>query len=175
MLLVPSCEGIDVASRRPLVAIRSDVVGAHRVDADQQHIVTTPVQVRGATCLATQALALELPPAICALAVGADGGWRRELAGRQHGLAQHRSAIEQHHPVVVERSQAPRREVEGPGVVGETPVLQPGEEFSYSSACDLRSGFGRMDGSYLMVRLRDRSEFSVEIPTIQLSYAFGVN
>ncbi|MCB9184076.1 MAG: Co2+/Mg2+ efflux protein ApaG [Flavobacteriales bacterium] len=72
-------------------------------------------------------------------------------------------------------SQAPRREVEGPGVVGETPVLQPGEEFSYSSACDLRSGFGRMDGSYLMVRLRDRSEFSVEIPTIQLSYAFGVN
>ena len=32
------------------------------------------------------------------------------------------------------------REVEGPGVVGETPVLQPGEEFSYSSACDLRSG-----------------------------------
>lgn len=67
------------------------------------------------------------------------------------------------------------REVEGPGVVGETPTLQPGDEFSYSSACDLRSGFGRMDGTYLMRRLNHGSEFSVEIPAIQLSCSFAAN
>lgn len=76
---------------------------------------------------------------------------------------------------VIRDSLAGRREVEGPGVVGETPVLQPGEEFSYSSACDLRSGFGRMDGTYLMRRLRDESEFRVDIPEMHLSFAHAAN
>ena len=67
------------------------------------------------------------------------------------------------------------REVEGPGVVGETPVLAPGEEFTYSSACDLRGAFGRMDGTYLMRRTADSSEFRVEIPAIQLSSALATN
>lgn len=60
------------------------------------------------------------------------------------------------------------REVEGPGVVGETPVLAPGKEFTYSSACDLRGAFGRMDGFYLMRRLSDGREFRVVIPRMQL-------
>lgn len=76
---------------------------------------------------------------------------------------------------VIRDSLAGRREVEGPGVVGETPVLQPGEEFSYSSACDLRSGFGRMDGTYLMKRLRDGSEFRVDIPVMHLVFAHAAN
>ncbi len=67
------------------------------------------------------------------------------------------------------------REVEGPGVVGETPVLEPGQEFSYSSACDLRSGFGRMEGTYLMHRVRDGVEFHVEIPEMQLVHPGAAN
>lgn len=72
-------------------------------------------------------------------------------------------------------SLAPYREVEGPGVVGETPTLEPGESFSYSSACDLRSGYGAMRGTYRMVRLSDRSEFEVAIPEMMLHYPHGAN
>ena len=72
-------------------------------------------------------------------------------------------------------SLAARREVEGPGVVGETPVLEPGAEFSYTSACDLRSGLGRMQGTYLMRRLRDGSEFRVDIPGMQLTHPIASN
>ncbi|MBL0317286.1 MAG: ApaG domain [Flavobacteriales bacterium] len=39
-----------------------------------------------------------------------------------------------------------KREVEGPGVVGETPLIMPGDFYRYSSACDLRSMRGTMTG-----------------------------
>lgn len=67
------------------------------------------------------------------------------------------------------------REVEGEGVVGETPVLGPNEHFSYSSACDLRSGFGRMHGTYRMIRLHDGHLFDVAIPELQLLYPYSAN
>jgi ApaG protein len=41
-------------------------------------------------------------------------------------------------------------EVEGPGVVGEQPRLEPGESFEYSSGCPLGTPFGSMRGSYRM-------------------------
>jgi len=72
-------------------------------------------------------------------------------------------------------SMAAVRTVEGPGVVGETPVLAPGEEFSYSSACDLRSGLGRMSGHYMMRRTRDGGLFSVVIPDIDLRFPYHAN
>jgi len=40
------------------------------------------------------------------------------------------------------------QEVKGPGVVGEQPVLEPGESFEYTSACPLETAFGTMHGSY---------------------------
>ncbi|MCW5900784.1 MAG: Co2+/Mg2+ efflux protein ApaG [Flavobacteriales bacterium] len=67
-------------------------------------------------------------------------------------------------------SLASEREVEGPGVVGQTPVLLPGGSFTYSSACDLRSGLGRMEGSYLMRRMDDGSMFRVRIPPFLLCW-----
>lgn len=76
---------------------------------------------------------------------------------------------------IIRDSLAELREVEGPGVVGETPVLRPGEEFTYSSACDLRSGFGRMDGTYRMQRISDGEEFEVTIPELQLCYPYAAN
>jgi ApaG protein len=41
--------------------------------------------------------------------------------------------------------------VEGPGVVGEQPVLAPGAFFEYTSFCPLPTPFGSMEGSYRMV------------------------
>lgn len=67
------------------------------------------------------------------------------------------------------------REVEGEGVVGETPVLQPGESFTYASACDLRSTLGRMRGTYLMTRLADGMRFEVTIPDLLLAYPHMAN
>jgi len=43
------------------------------------------------------------------------------------------------------------QEVRGPGVVGEQPRLQPGEEFEYTSACPLPTEVGSMHGTYQMV------------------------
>lgn len=67
------------------------------------------------------------------------------------------------------------REVKGPGVVGETPVLAPGEHFTYTSFCDLRSGFGRMQGSYRMRNTHDDSTFDVAIPEFDLIYPIAGN
>lgn len=42
-------------------------------------------------------------------------------------------------------------EVRGPGVVGEQPVLAPGEAFEYTSGCPLGTPYGSMEGSYQLV------------------------
>ena len=58
-------------------------------------------------------------------------------------------------------------EVQGAGVVGEQPVLGPGEHFEYTSACPLRTAQGTMHGSYRMVS-DDGSRFEVEIAPFAL-------
>lgn len=55
------------------------------------------------------------------------------------------------------------REVRGPGVVGEQPVILPGETYEYSSFCPLRTPTGNMRGTYTMVR-SNQLEFQVKIP-----------
>ena len=45
-----------------------------------------------------------------------------------------------------------REEVRGPGVVGETPRLEPGQSFQYMSACPLTTKWGTMEGHYSMKR-----------------------
>ena len=45
-----------------------------------------------------------------------------------------------------------REEVKGPGVVGHTPHLKPGEAFKYQSFCPLRTPWGTMEGTYQMER-----------------------
>lgn len=58
-------------------------------------------------------------------------------------------------------------EVRGPGVVGETPVLKPGESFTYTSGCPLSEPSGMMVGRYGMVDA-DGAPFEVEIPAFSL-------
>jgi ApaG protein len=59
-----------------------------------------------------------------------------------------------------------KRNVFGPGVVGEQPVLKPGECFTYRSGCDFESGIGRMEGKYIFRDVNTNQPFSVNIPTL---------
>ena len=61
-----------------------------------------------------------------------------------------------------------KRVVEGDGVVGETPVLEPGQKFEYNSGCNLLSEIGTMKGFYTFIRLMDNKEFIVDIPKFDL-------
>ena len=63
----------------------------------------------------------------------------------------------------------------GEGVVGEKPVLIPGERHTYTSGCVLKSPFGAMKGSYLMVNLSNSKQFKATIPTFKLSASFAQN
>lgn len=65
-------------------------------------------------------------------------------------------------------------EVKGPGVVGEQPVLAPGESFEYTSACPLTTPFGTMHGTYQMVTPAGQ-RFDAEIATFSLSEPHAIN
>ena len=66
------------------------------------------------------------------------------------------------------------QEVRGPGVVGEQPVLGPGESHQYSSFCPLGTSFGTMHGTYEMVT--DAGEtFHAEIAPFALGEPYSIN
>ena len=58
-------------------------------------------------------------------------------------------------------------EVKGPGVVGEQPVLKPGESFAYASGAPLNTPSGMMGGAYQM-ESESGERFDIEIPTFSL-------
>lgn len=60
------------------------------------------------------------------------------------------------------------REVEGEGVVGNQPIIYPGETFQYVSGCNLKSEMGKMYGTYTMQRVSDGHLFEVTIPAFEL-------
>ncbi len=59
-------------------------------------------------------------------------------------------------------------EVQGLGVVGEQPVLQPGEAFEYTSGCPIATPVGSMRGTYQCVA-EDGTRFEAPIPEFLLS------
>ena len=65
-------------------------------------------------------------------------------------------------------------EVRGPGVVGEQPVLAPGESFQYTSGCPLKTSAGVMRGTYQMVTADD-GHFDVEIAPFALHEPYTVH
>lgn len=65
-------------------------------------------------------------------------------------------------------------EVRGPGVIGEQPVLAPGESFKYSSWCPLKTPTGRMHGTYQMVRT-DGTQFDIDIAPFALRARYTVH
>ncbi|MCG8576048.1 MAG: Co2+/Mg2+ efflux protein ApaG [Flavobacteriales bacterium] len=62
----------------------------------------------------------------------------------------------------------PPREVEGDGVVGEQPILSPGQKHVYVSGCDLHSEIGYMHGYYVFERIDTRELFKVRVPQFDL-------
>ena len=67
-----------------------------------------------------------------------------------------------------------QQRVEGPGVVGEQPVLAPGESFEYTSFCPLSTSLGSMEGSYAMKT--DAGEmFDARIDSFLLAVPHAVN
>jgi ApaG protein len=65
-------------------------------------------------------------------------------------------------------------EVKGPGVIGEQPVLAPGESFKYSSWCPLKTPTGLMRGTYQMVRAGGE-KFDIEIAPFALKARYTVH
>lgn len=65
--------------------------------------------------------------------------------------------------------------VEGDGVVGQQPILEPGESHSYVSGCNLKSGLGKMSGVYFMEKLFDGNKFEVVIPEFQMIASYFQN
>jgi ApaG protein len=63
-------------------------------------------------------------------------------------------------------------EVRGPGVVGETPVLEPGESFQYTSGCPLTTPSGIMVGTYQMTT-QAGGRIDVAIPAFSLDSPHG--
>ena len=72
-------------------------------------------------------------------------------------------------------SNGEHREVEGEGVVGVQPTLQPGEKYQYVSGCNLRSEIGRMYGTYQMENLYNKKLFTVNIPAFDMLVPFKSN
>lgn len=65
-------------------------------------------------------------------------------------------------------------QVKGPGVVGEQPMLRPGEHFEYTSGCVLETPRGSMEGTYQMVR-GDGTEFDAQIAPFALCLPYSLN
>ncbi|HET8573920.1 MAG TPA: Co2+/Mg2+ efflux protein ApaG [Edaphocola sp.] len=68
-----------------------------------------------------------------------------------------------------------RREVDGEGVIGQQPLLYPGEQFTYVSAVNIQSEMGRMTGYYTMENLHIHKLFSVTIPEFELIAPLKMN
>jgi len=72
-------------------------------------------------------------------------------------------------------SNAAEREVEGEGVVGVQPQINPGDKYQYISGCNLRTEMGKMYGTYLMQNLLDKQDFEVNIPVFHMVVPFKMN
>ena len=60
------------------------------------------------------------------------------------------------------------QEVQGEGVVGAQPYIEPGASYQYVSGCSLNSEMGRMHGEYIMENQNTKDAFVVQIPSFDL-------
>lgn len=65
--------------------------------------------------------------------------------------------------------------VQGEGVVGQTPILEPHDTYTYKSFCLLTSQTGSMSGYFTMQNTLSLEKFKVTIPTFQLSTPVSLN
>lgn len=67
------------------------------------------------------------------------------------------------------------REVTGAGIVGQQPIIEPGNTHQYVSGCNLKSGIGCMYGTYQIERLVDGKILNISIPIFQMIAPFKLN
>lgn len=79
-----------------------------------------------------------------------------------------------HRHWIITDANGDRQEVRGPGVIGETPRLLPGQAFEYVSGCPLTTSFGAMEGSYEMQR-DNGTVFRVRIAPFSLALPHAIN
>ena len=65
--------------------------------------------------------------------------------------------------------------VDGEGVIGKKPIIQPGKSHTYSSGSLLASPIGAMKGHFQMLNLSVSQEFEVEVPTFKFAAPFAMN
>lgn len=65
--------------------------------------------------------------------------------------------------------------VSGAGVIGEQPILKPGEKYTYTSGCELTSDVGFMNGFYTFLNLKTGKTFQVNVPMFHLVYPPKLN
>ena len=65
--------------------------------------------------------------------------------------------------------------VTGDGVVGEKPILMPGEEFTYVSGCELINSMGKMYGKFFFKDLTSKKIFYADIPSFNLIFPALLN
>ena len=75
---------------------------------------------------------------------------------------------------IITNADGETEEVQGPGVVGEQPLLKPGEHFEYTSFCPLKTNVGTMHGSYTMVT-PDGEAFQARVAPFTLAVPFALN
>ena len=75
---------------------------------------------------------------------------------------------------IITNADGETEEVQGPGVVGEQPVLAPGEQFEYTSFGPLQTNVGTMHGSYTMVTPGGEA-FQARIAPFTLAVPYALN
>lgn len=67
------------------------------------------------------------------------------------------------------------KDVDGEGVVGVMPVIQPGDQYQYVSGCNLKTEMGKMMGHYQMENLKNKQQFEAVIPEFEMIAPFKNN
>ena len=76
---------------------------------------------------------------------------------------------------IISESNGLKRIVEGDGVVGEQPIIEPNMNFQYVSAANLKSDIGKMHGHYEMQNLHNKTALIIQIPEFKLIAPFKLN
>ena len=101
------------------------------------------------------------------------GRWAFAYTVRIENVGTIAAQLRSRHWIIVDGN-GKREEVRGDGVVGNQPILRPGEKFEYTSGAVLQTPHGSMHGTYRMV-LEDGRQFDAEIAAFSLTQPGGLN
>lgn len=122
----------------------------------------------------------------CGVKISVESLYRKDLSNVENNMYffNYRIVIENQNPYEVQLisrywfifdSLNPPKEVSGDGVVGEQPILEPGQKHVYVSGSDLHSEMGYMRGYYVFERLDTKERFRVAVPKFTLVAKLKLN